>query len=276
VRVRADPVVVAGAVLTLALVATAALAPAIAPYDPRALGPPLAPPSGAHLLGTNDIGQDIASQVVWGARSAVTVSLGAALVAVVLGVAVGLGSALVGGAADTVAMRVLDVFLAVPQLPLLVLVAALAGPRQANLVVVIGLLRWPDIARQVRSQARSLRQRGWVSAARGFGGGLGHVARHHLLPALGPVVVTLAVTTVAQTLLVEAGLAFLGLADPTAVSWGLMVNRALRFPGIFFIDAWRWWLLPPGLAISLGVLGFMLLGVGLEPYANPRWRRRSP
>ncbi len=268
------PVVASGALLALLLALVALFAPAIAPYDPRELaGPAFESPSAEHLLGTNDIGQDVFSQIVWGARPALTMALGASVLATVVGVAVGLGSGLLGGAVDHVAMRVVDVFLAIPQLPLLVLVAALAGPSQVNLVLIIGLIRWPMYAREVRSQALSLRQRGFVQAARGFGGGLGYVVARHLVPAVGPLVVLLFVVGIAHALLLEASLAFLGLSDPTAVSWGLMVNRALVFPGLFFTSYWLWWLLPAGLAITLGVLGFMVLGVGLEPVFNPRWRR---
>jgi ABC-type dipeptide/oligopeptide/nickel transport system permease subunit len=267
--------VVGGALVAL-LVVVAALAPVIAPYDPRALsGGSLERPSAEHLLGTNDIGQDIFSQIVWGARPALVVPVAASTLTMLVGLAVGLGAALRGGWADTVAMRVVDVFLAVPQLPLLVLIAALAGPSQANLVLVIGLIRWPAMARMVRSSALSLRQRGFVGSARGFGGGPAYVVRRHLVPAIGPLVALLFVAGIAHTLLLEASLAFLGLSDPTAVSWGLVLNRALALPGLYFTSIWIWWVLPAGLAITGGVLGFMILGVGLEPVFNPRWERAA-
>lgn len=269
-----SPLVVVGGTLVVLLVVVAALAPVIAPYDPRALvGESLERPSAEHLFGTNDIGQDIFSQIVWGARPALVVPVAAATLTMVIGLAVGLGAALTGGWVDTLAMRVVDVFLAVPQLPLLVLIAALAGPSQANLVLAIGLIRWPAMARMVRSSALSLRRRGFIGSARGFGGGLAYVVRRHLVPAIGPLVVLLFVAGIAHTLLLEASLAFLGLSDPTAVSWGLVLNRALALPGLYFTSAWIWWVLPAGLAITGGVLGFMVLGVGLEPVFNPRWKR---
>lgn len=268
--------IVFGALMASALTVVALFAPAIAPYDPRELaGPSFESPSAEHLLGTNDIGQDIFSQIVWGSRPAITMALGAAVLALVLGCAVGLSSALIGGFTDTLTMRVVDIFLAIPQLPLLVLLAALAGPSQANLIVIIGLIRWPMYAREVRSQALTVRQRGFIRSARGFGGGVPYVVVRHLVPAIGPLVVLLFVAGLAHALLLEASLAFLGLSDPTAVSWGLMVNRALFFPGLFFTSYWVWWLLPAGFAITLGVLGFMILGVGLEPVFNPRWQRSA-
>ncbi len=270
---RSPLVIVGGAIVGL-LVVVAVLAPLLAPYDPRSLsGASLLRPSGRHLLGTNDIGQDIASQVIWGARSSLTIAVGSALVAVVLGVAVGVGAGLAGGWTDTVAMRMVDVVLALPLLPLLVLIAALAGARRSNLVLIIGLTGWPATARIVRSQTLTLRHRGFVYASRGFGAGFLYVVRRHLVPALGPLIVTGFVSVAAHAILVEAGLAFLGLSDPTGVSWGLVLNRALLHQGLYFTALWTWWVLPAGFAITLAVLGFTFVGVGLEPVFNPRWRR---
>ncbi len=271
---RRSPLVLAGGGLLTALVVVAVLAPLIAPFDPEALaGDSLEQPSAQHLLGTNAIGQDIFSQIVWGARFSLSVAVGAASLAVVAGVVVGVGAALVGGAVDTIAMRLVDAFLALPAIPLAVLLAALVGFNRVVLILVIGLIRWPDIARLVRSQALSLRRRGFVEASQGFGGGLGYVMRRHLVPALGPVIVGAFVVVAGGAVLMETGLAFLGLADPTAVSWGRILNQALLFPGLYFTSLWVWWVLPAGLAITLAVLGFTFLGVGLEPVLNPRWQR---
>ncbi|MDQ3573333.1 MAG: ABC transporter permease [Actinomycetota bacterium] len=269
-----EPLVLAGVALLGLLLTVAVLAPLLSPYDPQAVaGDSLERPSAHHLLGTNNVGQDIFSQILFGARSSLSVAVGAAVLTVVVGVAIGVTGGLVGGWADTVTMRLADVFLALPRLPLLVVIAALAGPSRVNLVFAIGLMIWPVVARVVRGQTRSLRQRGFVGAARGFGGGLVHVVRRHLVPALSPVIVTAFVNVAAVAVLLEAGLAFLGLADPNAVSWGLMMNRALLQPGLYFTPMWTWWVVPTGLAISLAVLAFTFLGVGLEPVINPRLRR---
>lgn len=250
------------------------LAPVLAPQDPRALsGDALEAPSGDHLLGTNDIGQDVASELIWGARTSLTVAVGAGGVALVVAVLVGVGSALVGGWVDRAVMRLVDVLLGVPVLPLLVLVAALAGPSRMLIVLVIGSLAWPRMARVLRSQTLSLRQRGYVEAARGLGGGFFWVLRRHLVPALAPVLAANFVIIAGVAVLLESGLAFLGLGDPTAPSWGQVLNRALDHPGIYFTLAWTWWVLPPGIAITAAVLGFTFLAVGLEPRFNPRWDR---
>ena len=275
-RTLRSPALLGGAGIVVALVLLALLAPAVAPYDPLDLsGDALEHPSSSHLFGTNNVGQDIWSQLVWGARASLTVAVGASTLAVALGLLVGAGGALVGGMVDVVATRVVDVFLAVPRLPLLILASALVGPSRVNVTVLIALVTWPVIARILRGQTLSVRQRGFVGAARGFGGGALYTLRRHVAPAVSPLVVAGLVTIAARAILLEASLAFLGLADPTSVSWGLMLNKALFHPGIYFTPMWPWWVLPAGFAITLAVVGFTFLGVGLEPALNPRWSRGS-
>ena len=274
VKGRRSPLVLAGSAIVGVLVLVAVFAPVLSPYDPRALsGESLERPSARHLLGTNDVGQDIFSEMVWGARGSLTVALGAAVLAISVGVAVGVGVGLRGGLADTLAMRVVDVFLALPRLPLVVLIAALAGPSRLIVILVIGVILWPVSARVLRSQTLTLRRRGFVEAARGFGGGPIYVVRRHLAPALGPVIAANFVNVAAIAVVMEAGLAFLGLGDPSAESWGAILSRALRHPGLYFSSLWTWWVLPAGFAITLAMLGFTFLGVGLEPRFNPRWAR---
>jgi ABC-type dipeptide/oligopeptide/nickel transport system permease subunit len=268
------PLLLIGGGLLATLIVAGTFAPLLAPYDPRALaGDSLLSPSGRHLLGTNNVGQDIFSQIIWGARTSLVVALASAALSLAVGVLVGATAGLVAGWPEAVVMRVIDVFLAVPRLPLLVLVAALAGASLTSVVLVVGLLTWPVIARQVRAQTRSLRERGYLTAARGFGGGLGYLLRRHLVPALGPILVSGFVAVAANAVLLEASLAFLGLADPTGISWGIILNQALAEPGLYYSLLWTWWVLPAGFAITLAVLGFAFLGVALEPLLNPRWRR---
>lgn len=263
-----------GGAIVATLLLVALLAPLISPFDPRAIaGPSLAAPSAAHWLGTNDAGQDILSQLIWGTRSSAVVAVLAAGIAVALGVAVGATAGLLGGWADLMAMRCVDVFLAVPALPLLILVAALAGPSRSTVILIIGMTGWPPVARVVRSQTLTLAGRGYVAAARGFGSGRLYVIRRHLVPTLAPLAVANFVYWAATAVVLQAGLAFLGLNDPTEVSWGSVLNRALAHEGIYFSSIWLWWVLPAGLAVTIAAFGLALLGVGLEPRANPRWRR---
>jgi len=260
--------------MVAAVALVAILAPVVAPYDPQAVsGPSLVAPSNSHLLGTNDAGQDILSQLIWGARSSAVVAVLAAALAVGLGLAVGATAGLLGGWTDLVAMRVVDVALAIPGLPLLILVAALAGPSRTTVILVIGLTAWPGVARVIRSQTLALAGRGYIEAARGFGSGRFYVIRRHLLPVLAPLAAANFVYWASSAVVLQAGLAFLGLTDPSEVSWGSVLNRALGHQGIYFTSEWLWWVLPAGLAITVAAAGLAFLGVGLEPRANPRWRR---
>ncbi|HWH34654.1 MAG TPA: ABC transporter permease [Acidimicrobiales bacterium] len=271
---RHSPLLAIGIAIVMVLVVIAALAPVIAPYDPIAItGNSFETPSSAHLLGTNDAGADIFSRLVWGTRTSLAVAVFATTLVLAIGVLVGLVAGLRGGIIDTLLMRLVDVFLALPGLPLLIFVAALVGPSLGVSILMIGLALWPQTARIVRSQTLSLRTRGFVDSARGFGAGPLYVIRRHLLPALGPVVASNLVFVAGAAVTIEAGLAFIGLGDPIAVGWGTMLNRALENPQIYLGSLWLWWLLPAGLALTLAVLGFTFIGVGLEPRFNPRWSR---
>jgi ABC-type dipeptide/oligopeptide/nickel transport system permease subunit len=266
-----SPLLVVGVTVLAALAIVALFAPVLSPYDPRELsGDSLERPSGRHLLGTNDIGQDILSQVIWGTRASLEVAVGAASLVVALGALLGVVPALLGGMVDRVATRMAVVFLALPALPLLILVGALAGPSRLVVILVIGIIGWPTVARLLRSQTLTLRSRGFIAASRGFGSGPLYVCRRHLLPALAPFLVVSFVTWSGLAIGIEAALAFLGLGDPTGVSWGLMLNRALETQGIYYSGLWTWWVLPAGFAITVAVLGFTFVGVGLEPRFNRR------
>ena len=271
---RRSAMVSIGVAIVAGVALVALFAPLLAPYDPRAIaGPSLAAPSARHLLGTNDAGQDILSQLIWGARSSSVVAGLAAGLAVAVGALVGAAAGLARGVVDVVAMRITDVALALPALPLMILIVTLAGPSRPTVILVIALAGWPSIARVVRSQALTVARRGYVQAARGFGAGPLYVVRRHLLPAVGPLVTANFVYWAATAVVLQAGLAFLGLSDPTEISWGGVLNRALEHQGIYLTSQWTWWVLPPGLAITLAAVGLAFIGFGLEPRANPRWER---
>lgn len=258
-----------GAVFTLVIVAV--FAPLLAPYDPHDLsGDPLTAPSLNHWLGTNDIGQDVLSQVIWGTRWSISLAVSIATLSIIIGTALGVGAPLLGRAADAVLMRAADVLLAIPALPLLILVVTLAGPNRTVLVVSVALFIWPRIARILRSQVLSLRSRGFVESAEGFGGGRFYIMRRHLVPAIGPLIGASFIEVAGMAIFLDAGLAFLGLGDPTAPSWGLMLNRANNYPGLYFSEAWTWWVLPPAVAIGGAVLALTFTWIGLEPLMNRR------
>jgi peptide/nickel transport system permease protein len=272
----ATPLLLAGLTIVAALVVVGVLAPWIAPYNPVAItGDAFEGPSAHHLLGTNDAGADNFSRLVVGTRDTLVVTAGSTALILVVGLAVGLTAGLRGGLVDTALMRLVDLFLALPALPLLILIAALAGPSRSLSILMIGLFAWPHTARIVRSQTLSLRSRGFIGSARGFGARPLYVVRRHLVPSLGPVTAANLVYAAGTAVTVEAGLAFIGLGDPTTVSWGADLNRAVTNPQIYLGSLWLWWLLPAGLALTLAILGFTFIGVGLEPRFNPRWDRNK-
>lgn len=263
-----------GLALLVAFAIMGIAAPLLAPYDPAEFaGAPLERPSAGHRLGTNDVGQDILSELIVGARISLAVAIGAAGGAVLLGLLIGGVAGYAGGWIDTALMRLVDVMIALPQLPLLILVTALLGAGLGQMALVFAALFWPGMARVIRAQVLGLRRRGYVAQARSFGAGPVYILRRHILPAIGPLIVFGLVTAAGRAVVFEAGLAFLGLGDPTAKSWGLMMRYALNLPGLLLTDRWLWWLLPPGLCITLLILALNLLGIGLENHLDPRLKR---
>lgn len=269
-----------GAVIVAVLVLVGTFAPVLAPYDPKALsGESLLQPTLQHLLGTNQIGQDIFSELIWGARTSLLIGLGGAGATVLLGVALGMVAGLMGGWVDVALMRAVDVLLGIPVLPTLILIAALAGSSLWTLILAIGFLGGPRTARILRSQVLRLRQRGFIGAARGFGGSLLYVLRRHLIPGVAPVIVAGFVNWAGLAISLEAGLAFLGLGNPFEVSWGQIIQQAISLPGWEFGVAWVWWALPAGFALIVAVLGFAFLGIGFEPAldrARPKRHKSAP
>lgn len=246
------------------------------PYRPTELaGTPLEGPGAAHLLGTNSVGQDLLSQVVSGARVSLTVALLAGGGTILIGGLVGILAGWLGGTPDAIIMRVVDFVLITPRLPLLIVIGAYIGPSLPVIAAIIALTFWPGPARVVRSQVLSLRRRAHVRASMGFGAGTTHVLRRHLIPEVGLILVAGLVSAGGRAVMLEAGLAFLGLGDPTRASWGKVMRDAIEFSGLFYTDAWMWWLGPPILAITLLLLGFTFLGVGVEQRINPRLTRHG-
>ncbi len=261
-----------GIALILGLSLTALFADQLSPYDPtERVGRPFAPPSAEHRLGTNDIGQDILSELIHGARISLTVGVVAALIAIVIGTTVGLLAGYyprLGG----VLMRLVDVVLVLPFLPLLILLAAYLGRSLLNTIIIIGLLIWAGTARVIRAQVLSVAQRDYVLAARALGAADGHILVRHLAPQVLLLAVGQFVETTSSAILLEAALSFLGLGDPLQKSWGAVLYWA-QVRGAFLTPAWLWWVLPPGLLIIAASLGFALVGFALEQTLNLRLRR---
>lgn len=262
--------------IVAAVLALAAIGPAASPYPPDAfVAPPLLSPSAAHPLGTNALGQDLFAQFLAGARPSVVAGMAGGALSTLLALLAGIGSAL-GRRADALLRSVTDLFLAVPHLPLLMLVVALVGPSLWTVALALGALSWPAFARVVRAQTLSEAAQGHVLAARAVGASPARIMWRHVLPALVPIVAAKLVLTVQYVVLAEASLAFLGLGDPALVSWGGMVQRAMQYGLLFATPVWSWWLLPPVLAIAAFVASLAMLGTMLDERTHPALRALRP
>lgn len=265
----------AGLILLLCFVVLAVGGERLAPYPPEQLsGRPFAPPSREHWLGTNDIGQDLLSELIVGARVSLLVGLLSATLATALGLAVGLLAGYYGGVVDAALMRVVDVLLVVPFLPLTVVLAAYLGPSLFTLTLVIGLVSWSRPARLIRAQVLTLKSQEYVLAARALGVANLGILRRHLLPGTLTLALVQFILGTSQAILIESALSFLGLGDPTVASWGSMLYYA-QARSAFLTGAWPWWVVPPGAMIATLVLSLALVGVGLEARLNPATRGRG-
>jgi len=266
------------------------MADTIAPGDPfRTAAGPLLAPSRRHLMGTDNLGRDLLGAVVHGARTSMTVVLGVTAIASVAGVAVGVAAGYRGGWVDDLLMRVTDLFQAVPRFFLVLLVVALFGAGVNHLIYVLALTSWPTLARVARSEVLSLRDREYVEAARSVGASDRRIVLRHVVPNVAPTALVVTALTGSRVILLEASLSFLGLGDPSVMSWGYLIANAQRFLRV------AWWMsVFPGLAIAMSVLGINLMSdalndvlsasrpAGLRPRrsrptrAGDAWRRRGP
>jgi peptide/nickel transport system permease protein len=247
---------------------------AIAPYDPDASSlDVLAPPSADHLLGTTEQGSDVFSQLLAGARVSIVVGFAAAIISAVLGSTVGLASGYFGGWTDRILDALENWFLVIPTLPLMIVLARLLDPSLGVLILVIGLTSWAGTGRIVRAQVLTLRERAFVERARALGAKDRYIIKTHILPNTLPLIFANTVLIVAVAILSEAALSFLGLGDPTRISWGTMLENAFE-AGAPSAEAW-WYVIPPGLCITTLVLAVAVLGYLFEEYINPRLREQE-
>ncbi len=265
-RFRRRPTVLLGLTFMLALVLIALGADLIAPHDPFAISNVvLSPPSSVHLFGTDDLGRDVFSRVVHGARVSLLVGFVSAFAATVIGIVIGGLAGYFGGLVDDGLMRLTEVFLVMPRFFLALIVVVLLGSNIWLIVLVLSLTYWPLTARVLRAQILTLRTRDYVLAARAVGTPEIRILLRHVLPGALPPVITQASLQVGSAILVAAGLSFLGLGDPNVVSWGAMLNDAQQF----VYEAW-WMSVFPGIAITLTVLGVNLVADALTEAWNPR------
>jgi peptide/nickel transport system permease protein len=265
-----------GLALLLFFVALAVLAALLVDPDgldlTKATAAPLEPPSREYWLGTDDSGRPILTQLIFGARVSLFVGLFATLISMVIGTVVGLLSGFLDGLGAKILFRITEWFLVLPFLPLALILATVLGRGLFNISLVIGITSWPATALLIRAQTLSIRERPYLERARVLGAGRWHQITRHALPNVMPMVFANTTLTVAAAILTETTLSFLGLGDPTRVSWGSMLDNAFSV-GAITTGAW-WYIVPPGVCVVLVVLAFTLVGQALEDVFNPRLRER--
>jgi ABC-type dipeptide/oligopeptide/nickel transport system permease subunit len=263
-----------GGFIFLALVLLALLPTLFAPYDPsETVSRPFLPPDQGHLLGTNDIGQDLFSELIWGTRVSLVTGLTVSLLAVSIGSIVGLITGYYDNWGSTALLRLVDLTLALPFLPLVILLGAYLGANWRNVILILILVSWAAPARLIRSRVLETKSQPYVESAVAAGGSNSRIIFKHVWPAARAIALVQLVMVAAAAILAEASLSFLGLGDPSAKSWGTMLYFA-QVSGAFLGDAWLWWVLPTGLMITLMVLSLVLIGYSLEHRLEPRLNRR--
>ena len=269
-----NPRIIVGGGLVTFLILMALTAPWISPYDPIAVDvqQALEPPGGAHWLGTDDLGRDVLSRVIWGSRISLSVGVIAVGIGFILGVSIGLAAGYLGGMFDLIAMRGIDALLAFPALILAISITAALGPQIQNAMIAIGIVAVPLYARLTRGQVLSVREREYVTAARTIGAPPLRIVLRHVFPNVTNALVVQATLSVAFAILAEAALSFLGLgAQPPTPTWGADVNYSQRW-----LSNFKWWMsVGPGLGIFLAVFAFNFLGDALRDALDPRLRRAA-
>lgn len=262
---------VAGLVIVGLFVLSAVLSPVIAPYSVSVRSCSVfAPPSSAHWFGCDGAGIDVLSLVLHGGAVSMIVGLFSTIIAMVVGAGFGVLSGYFGGWVDVLLMRITDYFLVIPQIVLMIVIAAVWGPSLSHVIVVIGALMWTGTARVIRAQVMSVRERVYVRRVEALGAGHLRIIFRHILPQVGPLLVANAVIAITVAIFNETALAFLGLSDPNGVTWGTIMEHAFDRAAT---SAGAWWaIVPAGLAVAIFIVGCYLVGRSIEDALNPRLR----
>ena len=271
---KCKPMALFGVVMLLVIIFLAVFAPLIVPFTLEEMATLkitaediLAPPDADHLLGRDDAGKDVLSQLIYGARISLIVGFAASFMSLVIGTTVGMVAGYFGGRVDNFLMRLVDFLMVIPTLPLMLVIITFWGRGLEKIILVIGLLYWTYMARLVRSQVISIKERHYVLRAKALGASDFRIIFRHIFPQVVPLIIAQGVLDTSTAIIAESSLAFLGLGDPTQVSWGMMLNFA--FARAISQEAW-WFLLPPGFSIVWVSLSLVLIGTALEEIFNPR------
>jgi peptide/nickel transport system permease protein len=264
---------VAGIAIILAYLLVAVFAPVVAPYGPQeriyaedGTWAKMEPPSPAHLLGTTESAHDVLSQLIYGSRIAMFVGILGAFMVAAIGTTVGLVAGYYGGLVDETIMRIVDILYGFPFIPLVIVFATIFGASVWNIILGIALVYWLSTARIIRSEVYSLKEKPYVEAAKAAGASDVRVMAVHIAPNVLPLSALYAAIAVGYSITAQASIAFLGFGDASVASWGVMLQLAFQQQAF---EAW-WWLLPPGLSITLVVMGAYLAGRGYEEIVNPQ------
>ncbi|MCM3740032.1 ABC transporter permease [Oceanobacillus luteolus] len=259
---------VISALFILLVIAVAILAPVIAPYDPVAQNREafLSAPTMQHLMGTDDLGRDVFSRIIYGARISLLVGFATVIISIILGTIIGMISGFFGGIVDMVIQRIMDSIMAIPALILALFIAALLGPAVQNVIIALVIIEIPRFARIVRGEMMRIRETNYVEASRSVGANSLRIIMKHGLPNMMAPIIVMASLAFGQTIIAEASLSFLGIGTPPPnSSWGLMLSNASRY-----MESAPWLVFFPGLALSLLVLAFNLLGDALRDFLDPK------
>jgi peptide/nickel transport system permease protein len=268
---RGQPQAIIGLSILVLVIVIALFSTVLAPHSVHAkTGPIYAAPSSDHWLGTDDRGVDMFSLLLVGSRVSLEVGFAAALVAMLIGGTVGILSGFFGGAVDIALMRVTDVFLVIPDIPLTIVMAAVFGRSLRNIIIIIGIIYWTSTARLIRSQVKSVRERVYVQRARSLGAGNNRLVFKHVLPQVAPLLIANTVLMVALAIFLETYIAFLGLGDPSTLSWGKLIENA--FEGNAVLNSAWWAIVPPGVCVTVVILACTMMGQSMEDALNPRLR----
>ncbi len=270
---RDHKLVTAGTAIIIFFVLLALLAPVIARGNPQAMnGPIMAAPSAAHWLGTTSAGQDVWDQLVWGARVSLSVGLIGGMLATAIAVVVGVGGTVVGGVADDGAVMFTNIFLVLPGIPLMAVLASyLPNSGEVAIIALIGVTGWPWAARVLRAQTLALRRRDFVRLARVGGDRALQLIWHEILPHLLPLLAVVQLNAIIYAIVTQASLQFLGLGNVSTTSWGSMLYWATNYQALLS-GAW-WWAMPPGLCIALVGASLAMINRGVDEITNPQLRK---
>lgn len=268
---RQNRIGLVGAIIVVLVVVTAILAPVISPFDPADQGATrLLGPSGTHLLGTDELGRDTLSRIIFGSRISLQVGVISIAVALCFGGLIGISAGFYGGIIDNVLMRLVDILFAFPGLVLAIVITGLLGPSSRNAMIAIGIIYAPAFARVIRGSVLSVQNESYVEAARVIGVTNGRLVGRHIVPNIMAPMIVLITVYLSSAVLAEASLSFLGLgAQPPTPSWGGMLNAARMY-----MEINPWMAIAPGIAIMIVVLGLNFLGDGLRDILDPRLRER--